>query len=146
MRTHSSTVIWEIRDGTRHLVDPPAGADVTVIPRSVCRRFLSQRAGKTSVTVDAPVFVGEHQPFLIHARVRASGGDRPRGRCLFYQISRAGLKERANHATRAATCTAGPILGDQPRPVLDPLHRRPRLAPVKRRHALDPGAAGSVVG
>jgi hypothetical protein len=107
VRTHSSTVIWEIREGTRHLVDPPAGADVTVIPRLGLPQIPLPAGGrKTSVTVDAPVFVGEHQHFLIHAQVRASGGDRPRGRCLFYQISRAGLKERANHATRAATCTA----------------------------------------
>ena len=107
VRTHSSTVVWEIRDGTRHRVEPPAGADVTVIPRLGLPQIPLPAGGrKTSVTVDAPVSVGEGQPFLVSARVGASGDDNPRGRCLFYRISRAGLRERANNATRAGTCSA----------------------------------------
>jgi Protein kinase domain len=107
VRSQRSTVVWAIRGGTRHLAAPPAGADVTVIPRLGLPQIPLPTGGRmTSVTVDAPAFIVKGQSLRLSARVHGRAGEEPRGRCLFYRLTPTGLEERANTPTRAGACTA----------------------------------------
>ncbi|HZN90864.1 MAG TPA: serine/threonine-protein kinase [Thermoleophilaceae bacterium] len=106
VKGHGSTVVWTILDGERVLATRPAPANVIEIPRSGLPQIPLPRGGtETTVELDAPTFVVARTRFVLAGEVRSRGGS-PRGRCVFYRISREGLRERANNRVVEGRCRA----------------------------------------
>jgi serine/threonine-protein kinase len=106
LRAHFGTVVWSVRHGERHLITPPEGADVVVIPRMGLRQVPPAANGRrTSVDVTTPSFITERRPFTLAVRLRSPAGV-PQGICVVYRIGSSRLMERADLPARDGRCTA----------------------------------------
>jgi hypothetical protein len=106
VRAYRSTVVWNVRDRTRRLIEAAAAADLVVVPSTGLAQIpVAEGRRRTELTVRAPSFVLVRRRFELRARVRSRSGI-PAGTCVFYRVSPGRPKERANTPTQDGRCAA----------------------------------------
>ena len=104
---YGSSLAWLVHKGQRSPMRRRRPAGAVVVPAHGLAQIPLRAGGhKTTLTVtEAPELVKEARNFRLVARARSPAG-RPRGRCLFFRITRPGLIERANVEAHDGRCVA----------------------------------------
>jgi hypothetical protein len=104
---YGSSLAWLVRKGQRTPVRSPQSSGAVVIPiKGLAQIPLRAGGHRTTLTVTkAPELAKEARKFRLVAQARSPAGT-PRGRCLFFRITRPGLIERANVEAQNGRCVA----------------------------------------
>jgi hypothetical protein len=107
VKPYLSSLAWGVHNGARRPLRPDDSAGAVTIPKDGLGQIPLRAGGhKTTLRIaEAPLLIHEAQDFRLVAQARSPAGT-PRGRCLFFRITRPGLIERANVEARDGRCTA----------------------------------------